>query len=538
VFGTDKVLGNTTLYAKWTPINYTVSFVVNNGIEIEGKQADYDTVITAPTVPTKENYTFAGWYKEAQLTNLWVFGTDKVLGDTTLYAKWNPINYTVSFVVNNGTEIEGKQAAYDTVITAPTVPTKENYTFEGWYKEDLETLWVFGSDKLLGDMTLYAKWTPVMYIVNFQSNGGDLVTKVNAAYDTIITAPTTPTKPNYTFAGWYKEAAATTLWSFDSEKVQGDMILYAKWTPNTYIVNFNANGGSLVSKVNADYDSTITVPPNPTKANYTFAGWYKETSFTTLWHFGTDKVLGDTMLYAKWLSTSATISSYLGQVSTGGTAIETVTNITYGTTLDALKAAITPAANATYQIYEADGHTEATTLVTGCVIIVTAEDGVTRVTYTVIVNAPLSSNAMLSSLYMVQGEFATELPPSQLAHTVIVPTNISSLTLFFTKADPTETIVVTGAVYSTVTNDVYSYVVPSLLVGMNGIQIKVIAQDGTTNNYEIYVNREPAKLNELIDVNQDGVLDILDVMMIISSSVSLRQQDVEELLSQISPQLR
>ncbi|MGO4501206.1 InlB B-repeat-containing protein, partial [Paenibacillus sp. 2RAB27] len=172
VFGTDKVLdkvlGNTTLYAKWTPINYTVSFVVNNGIEIEGKQADYDTVITSPTVPTKENYTFAGWYKEAQLTNPWVFGTDKVLGDTTLYAKWTPINYTVNFVVNNGIEIEGKQADYDTVITAPTVPTKEKYTFAGWYKEaQLANPWVFGTDKVLGNTTLYAKWTPINYTVSF-----------------------------------------------------------------------------------------------------------------------------------------------------------------------------------------------------------------------------------------------------------------------------------------------------------------------------------------------------------------------------------
>ena len=205
-------------------------------------------------------------------------------------------------------------------------------------------------------------------------------------------------------------------------------------------MTFEANGGSLVTKVNADYDSTITVPSNPTKPNYTFAGWYKETAVTTPWDFESDKVLGDTTLYAKWLSQSATLTSYLGNVSTGGTANETVTNITYGTTLDALKVSIIPAANATYHIYEADGHTEATMLVTGCVIIVTAEDGVTSVNYSVIVNEPPSSNALLSSLNVVQGEFAAELPSSQLAHTVIVPTNISSLTIFFTKADPTETI--------------------------------------------------------------------------------------------------
>ena len=115
----------------------------------------------------------------------------------------------------------------------------------------------------------------------FRSINGSEVASMDADYDTFITAPTAPTKNNYTFAGWYKEADFTTLWNFASDKVLSDTMLYANWTPSPYIVNFEANGGSLVTKVNADYDTAITAPTAPTKANYEFVAWYKEDTFTT-----------------------------------------------------------------------------------------------------------------------------------------------------------------------------------------------------------------------------------------------------------------
>ncbi|MFD0589039.1 S-layer homology domain-containing protein [Paenibacillus sp. GCM10027627] len=83
----------------------------------------------------------------------------------------------------------------------------------------------------------------------------------------------------------------------------------------------------------------------------------------------------------------ATLRSSIGTVSTGGTANETIVSIPSGTTLAALKAAITPAEEATFEVYDADGTTVATTLATGKKVIVTAQDGTTKVTYTVTVNA-------------------------------------------------------------------------------------------------------------------------------------------------------
>ncbi|GFZ76066.1 hypothetical protein GCM10008018_21980 [Paenibacillus marchantiophytorum] len=342
----------------------------------------------------KTNYTFDGWntlangrgksYKAAE--------TFTMTSNKTLYAKWKPINYTVSFVVDGGSVVSDVKADYNTAIIAPTAPTKANYSFGGWYKEStLTTTWDFTTDKVLGATTLYAKWTLNKYTVSFEVNGGSDVSDVKADYNTAITAPTAPTKANYSFGGWYKESTLTNTWDFTTDKVLGATTLYAKWTLNNYTVSFLVDGGSIVSDVKADYNTAIISPTAPTKANYSFGGWYKESTLMKTWDFTTDKVLGATTLYAKWKSTIATLTSTIGTVSTGGTSNEAITNIPYGTTLAALKTAITQATNATFEIYEADGTTVATVLASGKKVIVTAQDGLTKVTYTVSVNAAPSN---------------------------------------------------------------------------------------------------------------------------------------------------
>ena len=72
-------------------------------------------------------------------------------------------------------------------------------------------------------------------------------------------------------------------------------------TPTTYTVTFESNGGSSVSQIsNVTSGSTISAPTAPTKTNYVFDGWYKESTLTTAWDFSNDTVTSDIILYAKW----------------------------------------------------------------------------------------------------------------------------------------------------------------------------------------------------------------------------------------------
>jgi uncharacterized repeat protein (TIGR02543 family) len=315
-FDSDTVLDNITLYAKWTVNDstiYDVSFESNGGSIVTGLKANGGTTIKKPTDPTKEGYTFAGWYKESALTNAWNFDTDVVTGAITLYAKWmgeTPVTYNVAFNSNGGSSITGISAEANATITKPTNPTKDGYVFDGWYKEaELTNAWNFATDTVTSDITLYAKWvvSGTTYNVTFNSNGGSSVTGTSANAGSLISKPADPTKEGYTFAGWYKDEALTNVWSFDSDLVTESITLYAKWAEvgTTYNVTFNSNGGSSITGVSVNAGGVITKPTDPTKEGYSFAGWYKEASLTNAWDFAVDTVSENLTLYAKWTETGS-----------------------------------------------------------------------------------------------------------------------------------------------------------------------------------------------------------------------------------------
>jgi len=123
-------------------------------------------------------------------------------------------------------------------------------------------------------------------------------------------------------------------------------------------------------------------------------------------------------------------------------------------------------------------------------VTVKAADNSTKV-YTIHITR-ISNNALLSSLDVDQGTLSPAFLPSEPNYTVNVSHTITSLNFTLTRADPTETISVTGAVYNSVTDNVYSYSASNLNIGSNLIRIMVTAQDGTTNPYYLTVDRAPA----------------------------------------------
>ncbi|MEL7570611.1 MAG: InlB B-repeat-containing protein, partial [Eubacteriaceae bacterium] len=302
-FSTDKVTSMITLYAKWVLATYcTVSFECNGGSAKNSVSTKQYSIMSTPIPPTKTGYYFAGWFKDPELTQLWNFSTDIVTADMTLYANWSTERYTVNFECNGGSAVNDILASPNSTITSPDEPTKIGTYFVGWYKDpSLTQVWNFRTDIVTDSITLYAKWSIINYMVNFNSNGGSTVNYISTTYNTIITAPPPPTKAYYTFAGWYKESECTNLWNFDTDTVTHTITLYAKWVTADYIVSFNTNGGSTVESISTTYNSIISKPADPTYWGYVFGGWYKEPEFVNKWNFASDKVTVSITLYAKWI---------------------------------------------------------------------------------------------------------------------------------------------------------------------------------------------------------------------------------------------
>jgi len=68
-----------------------------------------------------------------------------------------------------------------------------------------------------------------------------------------------------------------------------------------YEVTFNSDGGSFVNSQTINYGGKVTQPIDPTKTNYIFSGWYKESTLINLWNFDSDTITTDTILYAGWM---------------------------------------------------------------------------------------------------------------------------------------------------------------------------------------------------------------------------------------------
>ena len=287
-----------------TVATYTVTFITNGKCDAPATQTVTEGgKATKPANPSAEGYTFGGWYRDSACTNAYNFNS-AVTSNIVLYAKWTHIPYTVTFDTGGlGTAPESQTVNHGGKVERPDDPSAEGYTFTGWYTdedctEDFE--YDFGS-RVTSDITLYAGWSQITYIVTFDTDGKADVSSQPVAYNQPVSSPTDPSTEGYTFAGWYKDSAFNTPYDFSSP-VTSDITLYAKWTINRYTVTFNANGhGTAPAEQKVDYGSKATEPMAPTASiAYDFGGWYTDQACTQSFSFNTP-ITSNITLYAKWV---------------------------------------------------------------------------------------------------------------------------------------------------------------------------------------------------------------------------------------------
>jgi uncharacterized repeat protein (TIGR02543 family) len=335
-----------TMHAQWTVSTYSISYELNGGTGAGGNPATYtieDLPITLSN-PTREHYTFAGWYADTEFTGTKVTQIDTGnIGIETLYAKWTGIDYTITFNSHGGSEVTAIKAAGGTAVQKPADPTRTGYTFTGWFSAATGgTLysWLY---TITGDITMHAQWwdnaqsQPTQYTITFNSEGGSNVTAVTAAGRTQVAKPADPAKEGYTFTGWYSAATGGTAHTWP-HTLSADVTMHAQWTANTYTVSYNGNGGTGTTTGSSHtYGLEGALATNGfTRTGYTFMGWNTQangggTSYAdgvSVKNLSAEN--GATVtLYAKWTANTYTVT-YDGNGSSGGT-VPGNTSHTYGT---------------------------------------------------------------------------------------------------------------------------------------------------------------------------------------------------------------
>jgi len=310
--------GDHTLWAHWEPITYIVEY---NGNGSNGGSTPYGLHIydVARSLTsngfTKNGYAFAGWAESAdgemKYTNCESVKNLSAVQDATvtLYALWTTGSYTVTFNANGGGQPvpATKPVTPGAVYGMLAMVSKTNYVFAGWYTAASGGTLV--TDETLvtatADHTLYARWDlPVP--VTFDGNGGgtpdpaEKTVTFGAAYGTLATVSRT----GYTFAGWYTAASGGTLVTDETPvTAEAGHTLYAQWTPITYTVTFELNGGSGAgfTEKTVIYGRPYGPLPLPQRSQAEFIGWYTA-------DYGGNEVTEDTevtradnhTLYARW----------------------------------------------------------------------------------------------------------------------------------------------------------------------------------------------------------------------------------------------
>ncbi len=205
---------------------------------------------------------------------------------------------------------------------------RRGYTFLGW--AETETGAVKYTDKQpvsnLTDtdkatVTLYAKWSPETYAINFDPNGGALTSVPISSY-TIETSVTMPsaTKTGYTLTSWRDNGAwgNTTYTPGHSYSGKYGIVAFtANWSANSYSVAFNPNGGSgNMSNQSFSYDTAANLDANQfQRTGYTFRGWAYSNTATNPAYEDKQPVINLTdengaviTLYALWNPVTYTIT--------------------------------------------------------------------------------------------------------------------------------------------------------------------------------------------------------------------------------------
>lgn len=285
---TAEDFGNKEYWAKWAENEYSVTLNLNGGtLESALEKYTYGEGAVLP-VPTRTDYTFAGWFDNAELTGAAIteIGAED-MGNKEYWAKWTINKHSVSFINHDGKllqqlEVEiGKLPEYTGKTPVKDRDARYTYTFAGWDPEIVP---------VSGNAEYTAKYTsaPRVYSLMLNLNIGILDNEeeyTQYTYGEGIVLPT-PYRDDYIFEGWYdnKDFNGEAVTEVDAEAT-GNKAFYAKWSyimPTEFTILFiNFDNSTLWSGTFPV--GTIPVyggatPSRPTKGKYSyeFIGWDKE----------------------------------------------------------------------------------------------------------------------------------------------------------------------------------------------------------------------------------------------------------------------
>lgn len=258
------------LVAKWNADTYDVTFDLAGGNGTTSTQVSYKEEYSFD-VPTREGYSFRGWYlgnESVELSGTWDYSSE----DVTLTAKWQADDFILTLNLDGGNGAGSYEVSYGSLYSIPR-PSKVGYDFGGWLLDDSivpesAEEWTYSKK----NVTLKANWIARSLGITLDLNGGMGTKSDVVTYGESYSLPT-PSRAGYSFLGWYlgddRIDTEGESWTFSSKNVT----LAAKWQKVMYSITLDLDGGVGKKSADVTYGDSYDLG-TPTKAGYTFDGWY------------------------------------------------------------------------------------------------------------------------------------------------------------------------------------------------------------------------------------------------------------------------
>ena len=243
----------------------------------------------------------------------------KIEKNLTIDVKYDLDNHTLTFETNGGSAIAPVTVRHGNAVARPADPTKDKYTFIGWYADPEFTEEYDFATVLEADKTIYAKFeltsTPigdiyvrydVLHIKQLPDGSYDLanaeVEHLSAKKDTTVTAvvkdyrATHHINVNSTLSK-LTDTAIQPYPGADGKPVYTILSVY--YDLDFHTLTFDTMGGSRIDPVTVRHGNAVAKPKDPVNGGYIFDGWYTDKTYRTPYNFAT-VLTQDTTIYAKW----------------------------------------------------------------------------------------------------------------------------------------------------------------------------------------------------------------------------------------------
>ena len=243
----------------------------------------------------------------------------KIEKGLTIDVKYDLDEHTLTFETNGGSAINPVTVRHGNAVARPADPTKDKYTFIGWYADPEFTEEYDFATVLEADKTIYAKFeltsTPigdiyvrydVLHIKQLPDGTYDLanaeVEHLSAKKDTTVTAvikdyrATHHVNVNRTLSKLTGTAIQPYM-GVDGKPVYTILSVY--YDLDFHTLTFDTMGGSKIAPETVRHGLTVAKPKDPVNGGYIFDGWYTDKTYRIPYNFATP-LTQDTTIYAKW----------------------------------------------------------------------------------------------------------------------------------------------------------------------------------------------------------------------------------------------